>query len=204
LIFFDSQMCKDFFFLFFFSFMFCFCCYVLLNFFLLIFLLHLRIYYSTFLIVFMLNLCDCFVRYLFHSVYEINVRKLWKPIGWRCGGWGEGWGMLLATSHTVFLFLFKILYLKTWRQLHYKLLKKIAGNILDFHKILYIDATAIIMQARMLKMHTRTQQTPALTKTACCAACAPLECDRAFKNVQELTNMTVFCCFSIFATASFW
>jgi hypothetical protein len=48
-----------------------------------------------------------------------------------------------------------------------KLLKKSQGTplVLTFFSI---DATAIIMQARMLKLHTRT---------AWCAACAALECE---------------------------
>jgi hypothetical protein len=82
--------------------------------------------------------------------------------------------------------------------------------------------------SRMLKLHTCTQQTPALIVTAWCAASATLDCvterwksliswqmwpfsaasaflpQKALMNAHKLTNVTVFCCLSIFATASFW
>jgi hypothetical protein len=70
--------------------------------------------------------------------------------------------------------------------------KKKLGNTLDFQKILYIGATAKIMQTRMLYLRTRTQQTLTLILTAWCAACATLECDRALKNAQEMKNVTIF------------
>jgi hypothetical protein len=46
----------------------------------------------------------------------------------------------------------------------------------NFHKILQINTTAETTQARMLKLHTCTQQTSALFVTALCAASATLEC----------------------------
>jgi uracil phosphoribosyltransferase len=59
------------------------------------------------------------------------------------------------------------------------------------------------MQARTLKLHTCTQQRPALIVTAWCAASATLECvTRVLKNAQKLKNVTVFCCLSIFAPSS--
>jgi hypothetical protein len=56
------------------------------------------------------------------------------------------------------------------------LLKKRPGNIIDVHKIVQIDASAKTLQARMLKLHTRTLQTPALIVMAWCAARATLVC----------------------------
>jgi hypothetical protein len=55
----------------------------------------------------------------------------------------------------------------------------------------------------MLKYHTPTQQTLGLILTACCAVCATGVRFRALKNAQELKNVTIFCCLSIFSTASF-
>jgi hypothetical protein len=50
----------------------------------------------------------------------------------------------------------------------------------------------------MLKLHTSTQQTLALIVTASATGV----CDRALKNAQDLKNVTVFCCLSVFAIAS--
>jgi hypothetical protein len=56
----------------------------------------------------------------------------------------------------------------------------------------------------MLILHTRIQQTPALIVTAWCAAHAILECVReSIEKRSQVENVTVFCCLSIFATASF-
>jgi hypothetical protein len=87
------------------------------------------------------------------------------------------------------------------------------SNAFDRHKlqksqgiplILLIDATAKTMQARMLKLHTRTQQTPALIfNSMVYYTCNSGVCDRALKKRSRVENVTFFCCLNIFTTASY-
>jgi hypothetical protein len=66
----------------------------------------------------------------------------------------------------------------------YKLLKKKSRNTLDFH-----NATAKSVQARMLKLHTCTPQTPALIVKAWCAACATLDCVTEHKKRSQVEKV---------------
>jgi hypothetical protein len=58
----------------------------------------------------------------------------------------------------------------------------------------------------MLKLHTRTQQTPSLIFNGLvCYTCSSGVCDRALKKRPRVENVTFFCCccLSIFATSKF-
>jgi hypothetical protein len=74
-----------------------------------------------------------------------------------------------------------------------------------FYTLLFIDTAAKTMPTRMLKLHTRTKQTPASNRNfLVCSTCNCGLSDIALQKRSKVDKCDRFYCLSIFATASFW